>query len=251
MNRELFRVNKPHVISPNDSDIARAQKQNRNFNDAWRIFSRLGEYSRSICVETQELLKDIKEIKNSQDQKTFNLQPGWDDIRVPLTGVQAAGLKMPGWIKIKDNGSGSEGVYGWGFDAGTEEELFFAVQIPHDWIVGSLIRPHIHWCPTTTNTGTVSFGLEYTKAKFGSAFGNTTILPANQAGSGTAYKHQLATFPDITMTGDTISTMLLCRIFRDATGSLRTDSYNADAALLEVDFHYKKNDLGSKSEYIK
>ncbi len=48
--------------------------------------------------------------------------------------------------------------------------------------------------------------------------------------------------------GKKISSMLVCRIFRLTTGD---DTYGFDAALLEVDFHYKKDTRGSNAETAK
>ncbi len=42
--------------------------------------------------------------------------------------------------------------------------------------------------------------------------------------------------------------MIICRVFRAATGAGKTGDY---VALLEVDFHYEIDSFGSDSEYIK
>ncbi len=39
--------------------------------------------------------------------------------------------------------------------------------------------------------------------------------------------------------------MLICRLFRDGTNEL--DTYEADAGLLEIDFHYGMDTLGSQA----
>jgi len=43
--------------------------------------------------------------------------------------------------------------------------------------------------------------------------------------------------------------MIICRLFRDAAGTGGTDSYASDVALLEIDFHYEIDSLGSATEY--
>jgi hypothetical protein len=45
--------------------------------------------------------------------------------------------------------------------------------------------------------------------------------------------------------------MLICRVFRDATGSGLTDNFLGDAGLFEIDFHYRIDSFGSNEEYIK
>jgi hypothetical protein len=243
-----FNPKKPHVIVPGEDDGPRAQKLIRNFNDIWGMFVEISAPISRINDRVNVLEGASEEVIPHQ---SGSIKPGWEDLRVPLLSTKLLGSKDPGLAVIKTNGAGSQGVIAYVFDQTTEEELYFAVQIPHSWKVGTPIRPHIHWCPTNTNTGTVSFGLEYTIANYLGVFGNTVILGTQQAGAGVAYTHQLAPWSEISMTGKTISCMLLCRVFRDATGSLGPDTYNTDAALLEVDFHYKANDLGSRAEYVK
>lgn len=54
------------------------------------------------------------------------------------------------------------------------------------------------------------------------------------------------------MTGvNTVSSMLACRLFRDATGAGGTDDLDNDAGVLEFDFHYEIDTMGSRSEYLK
>jgi hypothetical protein len=177
--------------------------------------------------------------------------PQWDDLRVPITAVTGSGgVKQPGFGQVLDDGGASTGVFAYLYDPNAEEELFFTVQMPHSWLEGSAIRPHIHWMPMDGNAGNVEWGLEYSKVSPGGTFGNTTTLPVIDAADGTAKKHQIASFAPIDMTGDTVSTMILCRIFRDATDVVN-DTYGAEAAALEIDFHYQINTFGSRQEYIK
>lgn len=169
----------------------------------------------------------------------------WEDLRIPVTAVGTAGLNDPDWVKVTDDGGGSQGVYTYGFSATVEEEIFFNVQLPHGWEEGSDIKPHCHWLPSSTNTGTVRWGMEYTWANIGAAYGNSAIIYAEQAGSGTTNFHQLAEFSDISGTGKTSSSMLIVRFFRDATHA--NDTYTADALLLEVDFHFIISQIGETS----
>jgi hypothetical protein len=45
--------------------------------------------------------------------------------------------------------------------------------------------------------------------------------------------------------------MLVCRLFRDAAGVGGTDDYDDDAGLLEIDFHYEIDTIGSRTETAK
>lgn len=178
----------------------------------------------------------------------------WDDLLVPATMTKMGGTKDPGFAVFKTNGSGSQGVFLYWFDAVTEEELYFAVQLPHSW-AGTPITPHVHWVPSIASDEnpsgqTVRWGLEYTWINIDGTFANTSIVYAKSAsGLTTAGKHLMTLFSAITPgagTQDGISSMLICRIFRDAT-SVADDTYEHDAGLLEIDFHYEKNTIGSRA----
>lgn len=167
--------------------------------------------------------------------------PRWEDLRVPMTSTKLGGSKDPGFALFKDNGSASQGVFAYLFDKTSEEELYFSVQLPHAWQAGTALEPHVHWCPIDTDAGTVVWGLEYTWASMGAAFGVTTIIKNTaQAAGGVAYMHKLADLGSMSGTGKDISSMIVCRIFRDVA----SDNYNNDAALLEVDFHYRTDTPG-------
>jgi hypothetical protein len=162
------------------------------------------------------------------------------------TNAIKIGASDPDFIKVRDNGSSSAGVYSYAFDADTEEQLFFTIQLPHSYKAGTDISPHIHWMPTTTGTNAVVWGLEYTWSNIDGTYGNTTLITATDAADGTAYKHQLADFADISGSGKNESSMLLCRIYRKAADA--ADTFTGDAVFLEVDFHFQMNKLGSDNE---
>lgn len=181
----------------------------------------------------------------------------WDDLRVPMTATKTGGSKDPGFSVAFTNGAGSQGVFTYFFDDTTEEELFFAVQLPHGWKEGTSILPHIHWFPKIDGAAnaTVSWGMEYTWANVDGTIGNTGIIYTNTTTAGdatlVASKHYMSAFSAITASGKTISSMLLCRLFRDATGAGLTDDYTGDAGLLEIDFHYEADTIGSRAATTK
>jgi hypothetical protein len=186
----------------------------------------------------------------------------YDDLRIPVTSTTAGGTKDPDFAVFKTNGSGSQGVFLHWFDKNAEEELYFSLQLPHSWKEGSNVFPHVHWVGETTSTTGLfpRWGLEYTWSNVNAAFGNTTIIysDASTAASATvsgdtlvtADKHHISIIGDgtgIDGTGQTFSSMLMCRIFRDATNA--TDDYPFDAGLLEIDFHYQIDSLGTNNEF--
>jgi len=128
----------------------------------------------------------------------------------------------------------------------TEEELFFEVQLPHGYDEGSIIVPHVHWVPTgAAASGDVRWGLEYTWANIGGSFGTTNSVGVTDT-AGSQYDHQIASFGDISGSGKTISSVILCRLYRDPDHE--DDDYGDDAAVVSIDIHVLHDSLGSDEE---
>lgn len=169
----------------------------------------------------------------------------WDDMRVPVSAL-APGATAADPIIYGPAGS----VRIRGFDGGvTLESMDFCAQLPHGYKEGTDIQPHVHWCPTTNAAGNVIWNLDYYWLDIGSTIPVlTTINTGAVAAGGTAWKHLKSDLPVISGTGKLISSMLMCRIFRDPVGS---DTYPDDAGLLEIDFHYQIDSTGSRQENVK
>ena len=164
----------------------------------------------------------------------------YDDIRV-AAGATKVGASGP---TFGDFGN----FMTWLFPTNEDKEVFFNVQLPHSWMEGTDLQAHIHWAPVNTNTGDVAWCLEYVWANIsGSLTSPATLTPTPDPGDGEAFKHQYHEMGTISGTGKTISSMLLCRLYRDTS----EDDYNADAALLEFDFHIQLDSRGSSTETAK
>jgi hypothetical protein len=195
---------------------------------------------------------DMLIVVEGQGAFTWTPYPGeilataWDDIRVPANMAKRIGNADPDWEVFLN------GVYGLAFSASVDQEIFFTVQIPHSWKLGTNLHPHIHWAPSDTDTGSVTWKMEYTIANINGTFGATATLDVTDAGDGTAHKHQYADLGDIDMssyTADTdVSITLLCRLYRDIDDG---DDYTSDAFLLEIDFHFEIDTNGSTEELTK
>lgn len=168
----------------------------------------------------------------------------WDDLRIPGMAV-GTGASAPDQITLVGGG-----LRGFGFDGGvTSEQVFFEVQVPHHWKMGSNISPHVHWTPTTTATGSVAWYLEYTWSQINRTFdAATTISGVTELTTNSQWKHILTELPLISGSSISgVSSMLICRLYRDPG----TDTYANDAGFLEFDFHYQIDSRGSRFEYIK
>jgi hypothetical protein len=184
--------------------------------------------------------------------KTIVLSPVvYEDLRVPLTATKLGG-NDPGFAVFKkDSGGTSTGVFIYWFDKAAIEEVFFCCQMPHSWS-GAAITPHVHWVPKTNGAlnATVEWGLEYTWAAIGGTYGTTSIIYTKTTTSGDATlvadKHYMSNFATITLPTPGVSSMLICRLFRNATDGT-DDTYDDDAGVLEIDFHYPIDTIGSRT----
>jgi len=184
----------------------------------------------------------------------------YNDITVAPFSTYRDGTNGPLFTAMKNNGSGSRGVQTFTFQdlsASNEQEVFFSIQMPHNWKEGTTVYPHVHWSPQTNTSGTVVWGFEYTWIDYNAttpiAFPNTTIITATTAAvTGTdADKHLISSFSAISpsVNQGKISSILMCRFFRNSSNA--SDTYAGNAALLSFDIHYEIDAIGSNTLYIK
>lgn len=170
----------------------------------------------------------------------------WEDLRVPVNAVKVGPTKVPTLTAYK----GSH-VYAFADQAlaANEEQITFAVQLPHSYLEGSAIYPHVHWVGQDNTAGNVRWELSYSWANIGSAFPGAQSIYITDANLDTDV-HNIASFLPITGTGKTISSMLLCALSRNSSNAL--DTFNGKSAyLLEVDFHFQVDSHGSREELTK
>ncbi|WP_159951604.1 hypothetical protein [Polaribacter septentrionalilitoris] len=179
----------------------------------------------------------------------------WEDLQVPVSSVNIKKVASePKW----DDFIGSISLL-W-FEEGEElQSVSFTVQMPHKWKEGSTIKPHIHWTSgrsgdAAPGTNRVKWALEYVWANVAGEFNSTSttltgsVVATPNEGSIPLREHIITPLGDITATGKTLSSMILCRLYRVNDGD---DSYSGDAGLLEIDFHYQVDSDGSNDEYTK
>lgn len=174
----------------------------------------------------------------------------FDDLRVTLDkGANSA---------LLDYLSGSSGPQIWFFrNNAAVEAMSFTVQLPHSWKEGTTIYPHLHWIPKNTAGGNVEWNFEYTWANYEAAtpqvfpaITTSTVVASGPFTASTSLITALTTSnAGIVATGKKISSILVCRIWRDA--SRAADTYAADAGLLFLDFHIEMDTFGSRSEFVK
>ncbi len=195
----------------------------------------------------------------------WELNDGAGTVVVEKTGIATNGSISGGsegtqwdWIvgHVGNSTPNTRGTIVQYFSPDVQNELYFEVQVPHSKKYDTDLDAHIHWIANADGaTGEFPrWGLEYTWCNIGDVFSDTTVIYSNTVSfpPDTALvknKHYISELGDIDGTGMTLSSMLVCRVFRDADSV--DDDYTNFAGLLEIDFHYQIDTLGSKDEYVK
>lgn len=179
----------------------------------------------------------------------------WDDLKVPVNAVKIKNVTDPAYW---DSFLGNTALLWFKHKASDENDVVFTVQMPHAWKEGTDIFPHVHWTSKGTAPGNnrVTWGLEYTWVNVGDVFPatatitGTTVATPNE-GVIALYEHVITPLGTNGIDGDgnKLSSMLVCRLFRNSSNTL--DTYAHDAGLLEIDFHFQIDSDGSNQEYSK
>lgn len=220
---------------------------------SWKINT--AKSGNTIAVQRLKITKDAEfRIGGTSNYSQFNedgkfRQEGtattWEDLQVSGSSITRAGANDP-TVRIF---VGNTVIYG--FSASTMNEVFFSVQLTHKWKEGSTIEPHIHWSPLTSpvSSQNVVWKFEYTWANATVAFPAVATLTATAATGTFGNKHLVNTFGTIDGAGKTISSIMMCRLYRDAANA--ADTYTGEAGLLSFDIHIEQDTLGSDTEYGK
>jgi len=173
----------------------------------------------------------------------------WDDVRVSSsTVVNLPGLNEPQWLPFLDDGGGSEGTVALWFDIGWT--TYFNIQLPHTWKLGTPIFPHVHWVTDAgAGPGDITWEMEWADAAPLTPFPPvTTVMPSNVDSVSGPYIHEIVGFP-APIFPTAISHVIVGRLTR--IPSLGGPDYGGLIALLEMDFHFQLDDMGSVSQFNK
>jgi hypothetical protein len=190
--------------------------------------------------------------------KTVELQNTvWDDIRVVPGSFDRPGSSDPTIIAYTPSGAGTST---WLYQFNKTNIASFTIQLPHGYKQGTDIYSHIHWTPgargVAESGNTVGWKIHYTWANIDGAFGAMATLDLSDACNGVNHEHDMT--PDVVINGHTaaknISSMLICNVTRTDTGADDTWATNTSGnlpMLLEIDFHFEIDTLGSRQIGIK
>lgn len=160
---------------------------------------------------------------------------GWDDITADLSSGKVAGANVPTWSTYRD------GISAYSFSASALNEVWVTFHVKHDYAEGTKVYPHIHWSPSTTSTGTVRWGFEYTVQKGhqqGAFPTTTTVYVEDTVSSADQYGHRIAEVSDTdAFDAYEADTLILVRVFRD--GAHANDDFPDAVFGLTADVHFQ------------
>lgn len=170
--------------------------------------------------------------------------PAWDDLRFPAQGINPPGAPSD---PARNTATGLLDF------SGTQDNVIAGIgQMPHTWLAGSEIRPHLHLRFPTPATANTRWKLEYDVAdgerpfthNSGTYTDGGTITAANP---GDAKAQVLVSFLPIAMTGFKESSVVVWRITRLASSDA-ADNQTSIATLLEFDIHFRVGKFGTATE---
>jgi len=194
-------------------------------------------------LTTQDLIVDCGTNKTLELNETV-----WTDMRTPVNAIRLGGAQPPSEQPYR-----SSVVLA--FPDNVDKTIFFTVQLPHEYKLGSDIEFHIHGILPTAGGGAgaenLKFDFTYSWADIGDPMPVETPVPktidVQNYDADTHYLFEIAeTIDGSAISG--VSSMLLCSLTRD-TGV--ANNYGDDFYLIEVDFHYQKDTMGSRQESVK
>jgi len=193
------------------------------------------------------LYKDITRdtddlIINFASKKTLVLNPTvYDDIIIQAYNLRG-GTTPPTYGAFQDS------IFGVSFINTQTDIVYGSFEIPHTYKEGTALEAHLHWSPSSTDTGSCVWNFNYSIANpITGTFGTETLITMTQAGDGTVNKHQYVSGNNtIPGTGRLVGDICVFALSRPAG-----DSFTGNAFLHSIGVHYQIDTLGSRQQTTK
>jgi len=187
----------------------------------------------------------------------------YNDLVVPVYSARNSSSTTPLWTEFA-----APGFFTYEYiaaDNAVDKELFFNVQLPHDYKEGSSIFPHVHWSSTVAlGTTRPVWRFQYQWVNLNGNYsadfsanlltgylvvqsgGGVESTPANLTDT---RRSMITPLGSISGTDKTVSSMLLIRLTRFTTDA--NDNFTGGAFILSFDLHYEIDSFGSSTEFAK
>lgn len=180
---------------------------------------------------------DYMEIEDDGTIRFYGDATAWVDINIDL--IQSAlGASAP------DVGTVGGGTINYLlFDGGaTTEEVSGAVELQHN-VKLDVIKPHVHWFPTTTDAGNVKWFLTYSITNVGDAPSETTLSVVTAAPG--AITSVVSGFGDIDVSSFSAGAQFAFRFYRNPGDA--ADTYAHDVATKTLGLHVELQSMGTRT----
>lgn len=182
---------------------------------------------------------DCTEIEADGTLKFNGTATIWNDINLTISSL-AGGAAVPVSVLLP----GTSLLIKAFSATGPTESAHGSLELLHDYKEGSNIVPHVHWCPTSTNTGNVLWQLEYAWINRDGTIASSTLTTVLAASAAVIGREQRVSFPAISGAGKTIGSRFVFTLYRD--GSAGTDTYPDAAGVFDFGVHYEIDTIGSR-----
>jgi hypothetical protein len=166
----------------------------------------------------------------------------YDDIIISAMNLRGGGTP-PNYVQFQDS------IYGTSFVDNATDIVYGSFEIPHTYKEGSDLEVHLHWSPSSVNTGRCDWVMKYTWANMNGVFGAEETLTFQQEGSGVINKSQYVS-ANVLIDG-TSKDIKIGAIFAFALSRPTGDAFTGDAFLHSVGVHYQVDTMGSRQMSVK
>lgn len=165
----------------------------------------------------------------------------WEDLRFPAQGINPPGAASDPALNAVN------GLLE--FSGSADNIIAGAAQMPHSWMRGSAVTPHIHVINPVANELTSKWILEYDIAANFGDFVNayetyTALATVAHVNPNSAKQLSLISFGELSMAGFLESCCLLWKITRLADTDVADDD-TAIVVLVEFDIHFRMDKPGT------
>jgi hypothetical protein len=190
-------------------------------------------------LSSGNIYEDYSGLRPYQFAESYGISnlPVYNDITINAVSLRP-GASPPSFVEFVT------GIYQIAFVNGNTDIVYGSFEIPHGYKEGTDLEVHIHWSPSSTDTGNCVFNFDYTIANMGTGvFGAAAQKTLTAAGSGVALQHQYAT-GNTAIDGDDIKIgdVIVFALSRPAG-----DAFTGDAFLHSIGLHYECDTLGSRA----
>lgn len=189
-------------------------------------------------LQVKQSTANIVNMSSDSGVRLLGSYLAWDDLMFPFSTGNSGGNPYPAF-----NADSLYYTFVLDTTGATKSIMYFIIQIPHKWKVGTDLHPHVHYKHLTA-TGTPTFKIKYKWFNIGaSAVTPWKWLTLSTTTGTTNNTMQILEDGVMSATGKGISSILLCMVYLGALPD--------NVIAYQFDIHYQIDSFGSDNETSK